>query len=110
MKGVKKMVSEAKLKSKSGKRNVLLIPFILILIVTLCYVGYSFITLQIEINNKNAQLQQITEQTEQIKAQNQLLIRYSEDDYKVEYIENIAREDLDYALPEERIYYIVTIN
>lgn len=110
MKGVKKMVSEAKLKSKSGKRNVLLIPFILILIVTLCYVGYSFITLQIEINNKNAQLQQITEQTEQIKAQNQLLIRYSEDDYKVEYIENIAREDLDYALPEERIYYIVPID
>ncbi len=104
------MVSEAKLKSKSGKRNVLLIPFILILIVTLCYVGYSFITLQIEINNKNAQLQQITEQTEQIKAQNQLLIRYSEDDYKVEYIENIAREDLDYALPEERIYYIVPID
>ena len=48
-----------------------------------------------------AQTKEINERNEQIKA-------YLEDEEKLnEYIENIARDKLDYANPNERIYYVI---
>ena len=43
----------------------------------------------------------------EVENENKMLSRYSEEQYKVEYIETIARDKLGYAKPEERIYYIV---
>lgn len=101
------MKEKLQLKQKLSRHNKLFIPFILILAVVIALVGYSFVAMQVEISQKNAELALLSEQREKIENENRQLCRYSEEDYKVEYIESIARNKLGYALPEERIYYIV---
>ena len=58
-----------------------------------------------QINEYNAQYDELLEKTLEENAE---ISRYLEDNANLdEYIENIAREKLDFANPDERIYYII---
>ncbi|MBS7398548.1 MAG: septum formation initiator family protein [Ruminiclostridium sp.] len=78
-----------------------------LLVVALVVCVYNFISIQVEIAEKNEELSNLTSQVEEVENENKLLGRYSLEEYKIEYIETIARDKLGYAKPEERIYYIV---
>lgn len=78
------------------------------IIVVVVYVGYSIITDNIQIRNNKQKLAELTEQTAAIQAQNEQINGYLENDKNLEgYIEDIARDKLDYANADERIYYVV---
>ena len=42
--------------------------------------------------------------------ENEQLERYSNEQYRMDYIEEIAREELDYSYADEKIYYFVPSN
>ena len=97
----------AGLKAKSGKFNKVMLILAPLLITALVICVYNFISIQVEISQKKEELAKLTAQVTEEENDNKMLGRYSEDSYKVEYIETIARDKLGYAKPEERIYYIV---
>ncbi len=97
----------AGLKAKSGKFNKVMLILAPLLITALVICVYNFISIQVEISQKKEELAKLTAQVTEVENDNKMLGRYSEDSYKVEYIETIARGKLGYAKPEERIYYIV---
>ena len=97
----------AGLKAKSGKFNKVMLILAPHLITALVICVYNFISIQVEISQKKEELAKLTAQVTEVENDNKMLGRYSEDSYKVEYIETIARDKLGYAKPEERIYYIV---
>ena len=97
----------AGLKAKSGKFNKVMLILAPLLITALVICLYNFISIQVEISQKKEELAKLTAQVTEVENDNKMLGRYSEDSYKVEYIETIARDKLGYAKPEERIYYIV---
>lgn len=98
----------AGLKAKSGKFNKVMLILAPLLITALVICVYNFISIQVEISQKKEELAKLTAQVTEVENDNKMLGRYSEDSYKVEYIETIARDKLGYAKPEERIYYIVS--
>lgn len=100
----------AGLKAKSGKFNKVMLILAPLLITALVICVYNFISIQVEISQKKEELAKLTAQVTEVENDNKMLGRYSEDSYKVEYIETIARDKLGYAKPEERIYYIVPAN
>lgn len=97
----------AGLKAKSGKFNKVMLILAPLLITALVICVYNFISIQVEISQKKEELAKLTAQVTEVENDNKMLGRYSEEQYKVEYIETIARDKLGYAKPEERIYYIV---
>ena len=97
----------AGLKAKSGKFNKVMLILAPLLITALVICVYNLISIQVEISQKKEELAKLTAQVTEVENDNKMLGRYSEDSYKVEYIETIARDKLGYAKPEERIYYIV---
>ena len=97
----------AGLKAKSGKFNKVMLILAPLLITALVICVYNFISIQVEISQKKEELAKLTAQVTEVENDNKMLGRYSEDSYKVEYMETIARDKLGYAKPEERIYYIV---
>ena len=99
---------ELKLKLKKTNKSLFILLPILVLALIVCF--YNFVTTQVDIARKNAELSQITDKLEVVENENQMLKRYSTDEFKAEYIESIARDNLDYAQAEERIYYIVPSN
>ena len=77
-------------KAKSGKFNKVMLILAPLLVIALVICVYNFISIQVEIAQKNEELAKLTAQVAE-----------------VENIETIARDKLGYAKPEERIYYIV---
>lgn len=78
------------------------------ILVTAVYVVVSIISNKIEIRDNTAKLNELVELTNSINEENERITGYLENDSNLdEYIENIARERLDYAKPDEKIYYIV---
>ena len=72
------------------------------------YVGFSIISDNIQIRNNKQQLQELTEQTNAMKARNDQITGYLENDKSLEaYIEEIARDKLDFANSDERIFYVI---
>ena len=78
-----------------------------VLVALFLIVSFGIVTMQVELSQKNAELAKINNEITRIENENKLLSRYSKAEYKVEYIESIARDELGYALPEERVYYII---
>ena len=70
-----------------------------LLVVALVVCVYNFISIQVEIAEKNEELSNLTSQVEEVENENKLLGRYSLEEYKIEYIETIARDKLGYAKP-----------
>lgn len=100
------MTSELRLKQKS-KNNKMMYLLVPVLVVVFLVCSFSIIAMQVEISQKNAELISINNEITRIENENKLLSRYSKAAYRVEYIESIARDELGYALPEERVYYII---
>lgn len=78
------------------------------MIVTVIFVGYTIISDNIQIRNNNERLRQLTIETDAMKARNEQITGYLENDKNLEaYIEEVARDKLDFANGDERIYYVV---
>ena len=73
--------------------------------------GYFVITIighAIEIKKSNAQLEQKQQILEQQLAENAYLKEVVDSDDKSEYIEQVAREQRGFGLPNEKVFYEVT--
>ena len=109
---VKKLMS---LKQPSGKvrENYKRHGFIRFLafaavIVAVVFVGYTIISDNISIRENEQKLQELTAQTEAMEAKNEQITGYLENDKNLEaYIEEIARDKLDFANGDERIFYVI---
>ncbi|MBD5081695.1 MAG: septum formation initiator [Ruminococcaceae bacterium] len=60
-----------------------------------------------EIRQKEAELELISQQLNDINVQNEQLRHYSSNENRMEYIEQIARDQLDYSHSDETVYYFV---
>ena len=78
------------------------------IVVTVVFVGYTIIHDNIEIRENKQRLSELTAQTEAINAQNEQITGYLENEKSLkEYIERIARDKLDFANGDERIFYVI---
>lgn len=78
------------------------------IIITAVFVGYTIISDNIKIREYKQQLNELTEQTNTVTARNEQLTGFLENPQKLEeYIEMIARDKLDFANGDERIFYVV---
>lgn len=69
---------------------------------------YKFVTSSMQMKELNEQYYQLVSDTEQVQESNAEISRYLEDSADLDgYIEKMAREKLDYAMPDEKILYIV---
>lgn len=88
-------------KSTEKKRHL----FSKILIVLFsCYLVFTLIQLQIEIREKSNELALIQEACEEQELANKDLERMIQLGDDQEYLQRIAREKLDFAFPDEKIY------
>lgn len=72
------------------------------------YVVYSIVNDSIEIRENQKRYEQLKVMTEQVEEDNKQIQTYLEDDANLDkYIEDIARDKLDYANTNERIYYVI---
>lgn len=78
------------------------------LLVIACFVVYVLVSDMMQIQKDNETYNKLVNQTNAVNEQNAQIANYLENDENLkEYIEEIAREKLDYANPNERIYYVV---
>ncbi len=92
-------------KSKKGKRSV--IKYV-ICFCFFAYVGYTFIIQQININSKKAELEAINEQIVIAESEKEALEDEKKKVNTPEYIEEVARTELDYAAPDEIVFIDAT--
>ncbi len=81
--------------------------FYLALFAVFVFALVEIISMQVEISQKNAELESISNELDSVLVVNEQLKRYSSDEYKMEYIEQIARDRLDYSYADETVYYFV---
>ena len=98
------------LKQKSGKSIKIPFIFVVAAFVALAYAVVNFVAMQVEISQKTAEYRELSDKLYEIRTQNELLERYTSDEYKMGYVEEIAREELDYSYSDEKIYYFVPSN
>ncbi|MDR1753817.1 MAG: septum formation initiator family protein [Eubacterium sp.] len=79
----------------------------LVFLVIVGYAAFLLISTQIEISEKNAEYEDIHSQLLDVELSNERLSHYANDENRTEYIEEIARDKLGYAHPQEKIFYIV---
>ncbi len=94
----------SKLKSEKKHRSHLLM--IGLLAVALC-VGVELCIMREDINQKRVELEKINQDLNDINVQNEQLRHYSSNENRMEYIEQIARDQLDYSHSDETVYYFV---
>lgn len=77
----------------------------------LLFAGFAVVAVvrdQISIRENQQRYDELAAQTSEINERNEQINAYLEDDEKLkEYIENMARDKLDYANADERIYYVI---
>lgn len=72
------------------------------------FIVFSVITTNIQIKENIQKYDELLQQTNDVKEENASIERYLDDDADMdEYIEDIARDKLNFANPDERVYYIV---
>lgn len=72
------------------------------------FVVVSIVSSNMKISDYQAQYEELVAQTSAVEDSNDEIRRYLDEDADMdEYIENMARDKLDYARPDERVYYIV---
>lgn len=80
-------------------------------IAALLFAGFAVFAIvrdQISIRENTQKYNELAAQTSEINERNEQITAYLEDEDKLnEYIENMARDKLDYANPDERIYYVI---
>lgn len=93
-----------KQKSEKKRRSFLFyIALLCVFVFTLVQVIY----MRIEISQKRTELQSITDELDSVNVANEQLKRYSSEKYQLEYIEQIARDQLDYSYSDEIVYYFI---
>lgn len=105
MKVKKKLKSSIKIKKArlfSITKIALFIAFI--------FCTVELISTNIELTEKSKQYDQLHEQKIKIDDENGEIKRFVEDDLLQEYSERLARDKLNYAYPDEKVYYIVPSN
>ncbi len=77
-------------------------------IVLAVFVVVSVVSSNMKINEYEQQYEQLLAETASVQDSNDEISRFLEENADMdEYIENKAREKLDFAHPDERVYYIV---
>ncbi|MCM1165702.1 MAG: septum formation initiator family protein [Lachnospiraceae bacterium] len=77
-------------------------------LVAAVYVAYSIISDKIAINRNMERYEQLVAETNAVKARSEQIDGYLKSNESLdEYIEEIARDKLDFANADERIYYVV---
>lgn len=77
-------------------------------IVLAVFVVVSVVSSNMKLNEYEQQYEQLVAETASVQDSNDEIRRYLEENADLdEYIENMAREKLDFARPDERVYYIV---
>ncbi|MGN1341593.1 MAG: septum formation initiator family protein [Oscillospiraceae bacterium] len=72
------------------------------------YAVFSIVSSNIKINEYQQQYNELVIQTAAVEDSNAEISRYLEEGADMdEYIEDMARDKLDYARPDERVYYVV---
>ena len=97
-------------KQKSGRSSKLPFIFAFAAFVALAYAVFSLITMQVEIAKKSTEYEQLSERLYELKTENEMLERYTSEEYKMGYVEEIARDQLDYSYSDEKIYYFIPSN
>ena len=70
------------------------------------YIVFALVNQQVQINEKSQELADLQEQveTQKIKNEDMKHALNADEEETQEYIERVAREDLDYAKPGERVF------
>jgi len=72
------------------------------------FIIFSIITTNVRINENKKKYDELVAQTEMVLENNASISRYLEDGADMDqYIEEIARDKLNFAYPDECVYYIV---
>ena len=72
------------------------------------FIVFSVVTTNIQINENKQKYEELLKETELVEEKNASIERYLDEDANMdEYIEEIARDKLNFANPDERVYYIV---
>lgn len=72
------------------------------------FCAYTVVNYSIKMKELNKEYNELVAQTRRVEESNDEISRYLEDGANLdEYIERMAREKLDYAMPDEKIFYIV---
>ncbi len=93
-------------KQKSEKRHENYLSYILLTLI-LGYAVFLLVSSQTQIADKQKEYDSVHSKLTELEEANEQLAHYAADENRVEYMEEIARDKLDYADPRERIYYIV---
>ena len=96
------MLSKRKLEKKNSP-----ILFYLALTAILVFALVQVISMQVEISSAKSELDSISNELNSVLVANEQLRRYSSDENRMEYIEQIARDQLDYSYSDETVYYFV---
>ncbi len=98
------MATKKNAPKKQSKSFILTLAMILL-------VGYFVITIighRIAIKDKKAELEQKNQTLQEQYAENDRLKSIVDSDDKSEYIEQVAREQLGFGMPDEKVFYDVT--
>ncbi len=98
------MAAKKNAPKKQSKSFILTLAMILL-------VGYFVITIighRIAIKDKKDELEQKNQTLQEQYAENERLKSIVDSDDKSEYIEQVAREQLGFGMPDERVFYDVT--
>ncbi len=98
------------LKQKSKKIHSKSVIFGVAVFAALTYAVVNLVSMQVQIAQKSTEYEELSARLEAIKTENEQLERYSNNEYRMDYIEEIAREELDYSYADEKIYYFVPSN
>ena len=72
------------------------------------YAVFSIVSSNIKINEYEQQYNELVAQTQAVQDSNDEISRYLEEGADMDkYISDMARNKLDYARPDERVYYVV---
>ena len=93
-------------KRKSEKKNSSIL-FYFALAAVFVFALVQVISMQMEISQARSELDSVSDELNSILVQNEQLRRYSSDENRMEYIEQIARDQLDYSYSDETVYYFV---
>lgn len=93
-------------KLKSEKKHKSYILWIIALAVILCVMIELFFMRQ-DILQKSAELEAINRELNSLNVENEQLRHYSSNENRMEYIEQIARDQLDYSHSDETVYYFI---
>lgn len=97
-----------KVRERSKRHGLVGLLAFAALVVMVVYVGFTIISDNIQIRSNKQQLEELTAQTNAMKARNEQITGYLENDKNLEaYIEEIARDKLDFANGDEKIFYVI---